>query len=37
VSNKPPENVTKLKYLATVTNQNSIHEEIESRINLGNA
>jgi hypothetical protein len=26
-----------LKYLGTITNQNCIHEEIKSRLNLGNA
>jgi hypothetical protein len=31
------ENVAKVKYLGTLTNQNYIHEEIKSRLNSGNA
>jgi hypothetical protein len=40
IANKPFEKVTELKYLylrTRVTNQNCIHKEIKSRLNLGNA
>jgi hypothetical protein len=37
ISNKSFGNVAKFKYLITVTNQNCIHEETESRLNFGNA
>jgi hypothetical protein len=38
IANELFEKVTKFKYLQmTLTNQNDIHEEIKSRLNLGNA
>src|SRR5215470_13967781 len=38
IDNKPIERVEEFRYLgATLTNQNSIHEEIKSRLKSGNA
>jgi hypothetical protein len=36
ISIKSFENVTKFKYMVTVTNQNGIHEEIKSILSLEN-
>jgi hypothetical protein len=37
ISNKPFETVEQFKYLGTLRNKNSIHEEIKSRLKSGNA
>jgi hypothetical protein len=38
IANESFENFSKFKYMrTTLTNQNDIHDEIKSRLNLGNA